>query len=167
MAAAPAAGIEAWTNVGAVLELPLGEPEVDFGALYRGMTHRVPTVNGVSGYLAPHILPLAQALRDRQYSAFYQLSSAGPIGVALDRTRRGAGDLEAELRAAGLVPGPSHDGWAGLIVPSRRRVVVALGQPLPLSTVSASVHGENAARMLDRDLRTAWGTEGSQSAVKR
>ncbi|MBS1817327.1 MAG: discoidin domain-containing protein [Acidobacteria bacterium] len=163
VAAAPANGISHWEHVAAVVELPIGETNTDFGALYRSMTHGVPTVNGVSGYLPPHILPLTQALRDRQFSALFELSSFGPIGVAYDRSQTGAEDLTRVFQTMGFAPGPSTGTWDRFIVPSRPRAAVALGDVIPIAGVKTSAHQEHAARMLDRDLFTAWGTEAPQA----
>ena len=152
VAAAPADGIHAWPeNIAAVVELPLGEATVDFAALYRGMAHGRPVVNGVSGYLPPHFLPLAQALRARQFSALYELTARGPIAVAFDRTKADAGIL-ALLRGTGFTPGPSEGTWDSMIVPVRRFPPVALGARLPIASAYAAVHGEDAGRMLDGDL---------------
>ena len=53
----PAKGVLDWTQlpVRAVLELPMGDLETDFGALFRSLTHGVPIVNGVSGYAPPQL----------------------------------------------------------------------------------------------------------------
>ena len=85
VAAAPVGGVRAWPPVAAVVELPLGDGATDFGAMFRGMTHERPTVNGVSGYLPPHYLPLAQALAHGQYDALFELADNQALGVAVDR----------------------------------------------------------------------------------
>jgi|KBSMisStaDraftv2_1062788.scaffolds.fasta_scaffold16291_3 F5/8 type C domain len=164
VAAAPVGGIHAWPeHIAAVVELPLGEPAADFAAIYRAMTHGRPIVNGVSGYVPPHFLPLAQALRARQFSALYELTARGPIAVALDRTQADAAGILALLRGAGFTPGPSEGNWDSMIVPVRRLQPVALGARLPIAAAHASVHGGDAGRMLDDDPVTAWGTEVGQA----
>ncbi|HUR32234.1 MAG TPA: hypothetical protein VM032_00450 [Vicinamibacterales bacterium] len=164
VAAAPDAGIGSWpATVSAVAELPLGNPQADFAAIHRAMTHGRPIVNGSSGYLPPHYLPLAQALRDHQYSALYELTIHGPIGVALDRTAPDSPEVERLLAATGFAPGPASGHWAGFIVPVRPGRVVALGEPLAVASIAASAHPDDTPRMLDDDLRTAWGTGVGQA----
>ena len=163
VAAAPSDGIRAWKDVTAVVELPFGDPDADFAALFRGMSHGVPVLNGVSGYLPPHYLPLAQALRDDQYAALSELASAGPIGVALDRTRPGALAVGVALQEAGFARGPSQDDWDAFVVPRRPWTSTRLGDRLPVASILASQHGSDVGRMLDGDVRTAWGTEVSQT----
>ena len=157
--AAPTGGIQAWSEVAAVVELPLGDPDTDFGALFRAMTHGKPTVNGVSGYLPPHYLPLEQALGDQEYSALSELSTTASIGVALDRRRPGAQQAALGLQRAGFIPASSADAsWDAFIVSPRPRPTTTLGARVPVLTVRPSTHGEDARRMLDGDVRTAWGT---------
>jgi len=164
VAAAPAGGIHAWPEVtAAVVELPLGEQVADFAAIYRSTVHGVPVVNGVSGYVPPHFLPLASALRDRQFSALYELSSRGPIGVAFNRTGPDAAETLRLLRATGFTPGPSEGDWDSVMVPVRHIDQVALGPRLTIASVHASAHVEDVGRMLDDDLLTAWGTEVGQA----
>jgi hypothetical protein len=163
VAAAPADGIHQWpANVTAVVELPLGETGADFGAIYRAMSHGKPIVNGVSGYLPPHYLPLAYALRERQFSALYELTSEGPIAVGLDRRADDAPQMLQLMRGAGFVPGPIEGNWNGMIVPVRPMHQPALGDRLGIASVSASLHEADTSRMLDGDVTTAWGTEIGQ-----
>jgi hypothetical protein len=159
VAAAPAAGVLSWPEpVRAVAELPLGDARADFMAIARAMVHGKPIVNGVSGYVPPHYLPLAQALRDRQYSALSELTVRGPIGVALDRTQADAAETERLLAVAGFVRGPAAGDWDTFIVPVRWSPVAALGSRLTVAAVRASAHPEDGGRMLDDRVTTAWGT---------
>jgi len=164
VAAAPAGGIHAWPEpTAAVVELPLGDQVADFAALYRSTVHGLPVLNGVSGYVPPHFLPLAQALRDRQFSVLYELSARGPIGVAFNRTSPDAAETLRLLRVTGFTPGPSEGDWDSVIVPVRRHEPIALGARMPIATVQTSTHQEYVGRMLDDDLLTGWGTEVGQA----
>jgi hypothetical protein len=83
---------EAWRAEGsAVLELPLGG-ERDRVALFRGMSHGLPVVNGYSGYEPPHYAALRLALEARDDDALTLLASQGPLLVVIERRhdRRGA-----------------------------------------------------------------------------
>lgn len=164
VAAMPSGGIADWGGRGvkAVVELPLGEPEVDFGAMFRAMTHRIPIVNGVSGYLPPHYLPLAQALRDGEYRALHELTVAGPIGIAFDGRRPDAAAIERALAAAGIVVESERDGWKMAIDSHSPAHDDPLGTEMPIRSIHASLHDEDSERMLDRDVRTAWGSGASQ-----
>jgi hypothetical protein len=165
VAAAPVDGIRAWPDsVAAVVELPLGNPQTDFFAIARAMNHGKPIVNGVSGYVPPHYLPLADALRDKQYAALYELTAGGPIGIALDRMSLDAPEIKRLLAATGLVPGSSSGNWDSFIVPVRPGSAVVLGVRVPIAGVRASAHGEDVGRMLDDRVTTAWGTGVGQVA---
>lgn len=154
----PAAGVTAWGDVAAVLELPLAGGDTDFGAIHRAMAHGLPIVNGYSGYLPPHYLPLAHAIRDRQWGALREVARAGTIGVAIDRASAGGRDLEAALRREAYGPGPIDDRFATFVVPSEPAARDSPGPRLPVVSARATMHGEDAGRMLDDDVRTAWGS---------
>lgn len=156
-AAAPAPAPAAWRDVDAIVELPLGTPDADFGAIYRSMQHGRPIVNGYSGYAPPHYLPLAHAIRDGQYAAIAE-PSTGTIGVAIDRTRGDGSTLERGLEQLGLQPPVRHDNWTMFLMPGRPTPPRPLGAPIGLAGVHASLKGGDVGRMLDGDVRTAWGT---------
>ncbi len=155
-AAAPAPAIAAWRDVDAIVELPIGAPDVDFGAIYRSMQHERPIVNGYSGYAPPHYLPLAHAIRDGQFAVLAE--SAGTIGVAIDRTRADASGLERGLAELGLAPPVRHGNWTTFVVPGTPAPSRPLGAPIAVAAVHPSTHAGEVARMLDGDVRTAWGT---------
>jgi hypothetical protein len=162
VAAAPPPGVTAWTGVAAVLELPPADPGTDFGAIHRAMAHRLPIVNGYSGYLPPHYLPLAHAVRDRQWRALNEVARAGPLGVTIDRSWSGAREAEAALRTQVYAAGPAHERWATFIVPAQAAATDGLGPVLPVVSVRATMHEEDVGRMLDGDVRTAWGSGVNQ-----
>ena len=68
----------------AVLELPLGGDQ-DRVALFRGMSHGLPVVNGYSGYEPPHYAALRLGLKARRDDTLTQLTSRGPLFVMIDR----------------------------------------------------------------------------------
>ena len=160
--AAPRGGLTTWPAVAAVIELPLGDPATDFGAMFRAMSHGRPTVNGVSGYLPPHYLPLAQALKAGQYDALFELTHDGTLGVAVDRSQPHADEVERGLQTNGARPldGASGDSrWAGyLLAPRPAEGGADVGPAVPVQHVRASHHPEDARRMLDGDVATAWGS---------
>lgn len=158
VAAAPGNGVAAWGDATAVLELPPGDPATDFGALHRATRHGLPIVNGYSGYMPPHYLPLAHAIRDRRLAVLRELTARGPIGIALDERRSDAGELRAALLQAGGTATGTHDGWTAFMTNGEPSPIVPVGARLPIVSASASAHPQDARRMLDGTLATAWGT---------
>ncbi len=158
--AVPAPGISDWsaTSVRAVLELPVGDPEADFGAMFRAMSHGVPIVNGVSGYVPPHYIPLVLALRNGEYAALNELGPWGPIAIAFDRQRPGALDIEKQLRELGLDVTTGVEGWGRAILPKNSARLALHDTELAIASITASVHQEDTGRMLDGDITSAWGT---------
>jgi hypothetical protein len=162
LADVPRRGARPWTGASAVVELPLGDQSADFGALFRAMNHGLPVVNGVSGYVPPHYLPLAHALRDRQFGALFEVATNGRLGVVVDRARPDAMEIAQALRETGFEPASSDEHWDTYVVPPRPPASQATGEKVPIAHVNASSHGEDVARMLDDDVETAWGSATSQ-----
>jgi hypothetical protein len=164
VAAAPAAGPPASNDVAALIELPLGDPSTDFGAMFRQMAHQKPIVNGFSGYLPPFYVPLERTLRAGRYEVLHEIAPEERLGVVVDRRRADARDMEGALARAGIAPVAHDDRWATFVVsPQRRPSVRAGGARLTIAHVSASRHPEDVGRMLDGNITTAWGTELGQT----
>ena len=88
---------------GPVAELPLGWRDDDAAAMLRGAAHGQPVVNGYSGHAPPYYGALARGLAAGRGEVLGWLAEAGVRHVRLDRTRPGAGRLEAALaRTPGL-----------------------------------------------------------------
>jgi hypothetical protein len=68
----------------AILELPLGNPSRDAAAMYRGMTHGRPVVNGYSGYFPPHYAALRFGLGLHDDDVLTQLASFGMTDLVVD-----------------------------------------------------------------------------------
>jgi hypothetical protein len=103
----------AWRGSGsAVLELPLGG-EHDRVALFRGMSHGLPVVNGYSGYEPPHYAALRLAIEARADDALTSLTSRGPLLVITERSCDPRGRWRRyALRHAGARV--LHDGTLGV-----------------------------------------------------
>ena len=69
------------------MELPLGDPFHDVAAMYRGMSHGRPLVNGYSGYFPPHYAALRFGLGLRDDDVLTQLAALGVRDVVVDATR--------------------------------------------------------------------------------
>jgi hypothetical protein len=158
--AAPSARLPRWSGVAAVIELPPGEPAVDFPAIYHSMFHQQPIANGYSGFAPPHYLPLAHAVRDRQYEALGELAAYGRIGIAIDLATDRSAEIAAALGASlrGLEPGPPADGWTTFILPARQPTPTVLGPALEVHGTRASLHSEDLGRLADGSVATAWGS---------
>ena len=66
-----------------VLELPLADGNVNIGAIYRGMAHGLPVVNGYAGYVPPHADVIEWALRRHDPSVLTELRRGRPLYVAV------------------------------------------------------------------------------------
>lgn len=140
----------------AVLELPVGE-EQDTSAMYRGMSHRRPVVNGYSGYPPPHYLALRSGLLRLEPDVLDALRERGPLLVLVDGSAKNAEDLrklaqsgtgvrslgEQQGRSAYLMAReePRPDPVLGTRLPARlvhgspQRAVFELERPGPLGGV--------------------------------
>jgi hypothetical protein len=73
-------------NGARVLELPVEDDTVNIAAMYRGMLHGLPVVNGYAGYVPPHAGVLQWALQRRDPSALTELRRGHPLYVAVANT---------------------------------------------------------------------------------
>jgi hypothetical protein len=74
-----------------LVELPLGDPFRDVAAMYRGMSHGRPVVNGYSGYFPPNYAALRFGFGVRDADVLQQLASHGVRDVVVDSARDGDG----------------------------------------------------------------------------
>lgn len=138
-----------------LLELPAGTVEGDTAALFRSMSHRLPLVNGYSGYLPIHYSILRRAL---------ELGDERVLDV-LCRDR----DLLVAVEAGG-------ERWSPLVMRHPRAALVAaeppwhlyritrapdvhdgsIGERLAVASIAASGQQADVGRMLDTKLDTWW-----------
>jgi hypothetical protein len=166
--AAPGAAVPQWSGVAAVIELPPGNPAVDFPAIYRSMFHELPIANGYSGFAPPHYLPLVHALRDGQFAALGELAAYGRIGIAIDRSSDRSAEIVAALGRSlrSIEPGPVDAGWATFILPARHPIRKLLGPALEVRGVRANFHAEDLGRLADGSVATAWGSGTDQHGAE-
>jgi len=149
---------------GAVLELPMGEVSYDVTAMYRGMAHRHPIVNGYSGYSPPHYDPMVLAVRQEDESVFTGLASLGLRHVVLntgsdpDDTWRAYIERHPDLRFVREADGQR----LYEITESAAAAMAAPGPSLPIAGATASRWPDDVANMLDGKLETRWSTRGPQ-----
>jgi hypothetical protein len=141
-----------------VIELPPGEPTVDFPSLYRGMSHGKPVVNGFSGFAPPHYLPLVYAIGHAHVGAIQELAVAGPLGVAIDRSLPWHANMEKWVSTLSTAePLAADDGWATFVVSSLPRPQVILGPTLALAGIRANRQERDLSRLADGNIESAWG----------
>ena len=148
----------AWEDVGAVIQLPLGEPERDAMALYRSTAYNVPLVNGYSGYSAPHYPALTVALGAGNMAVLNEVAAYGSLGIAVDRTEPGHAQAERGLAQVGAVLLHSSGQWATFVIPRTSQPGRPVGQRLLIPRVRANRQAEEASRVIDGDIETAWGS---------
>src|SRR3954470_7528358 len=161
----PPAGPADWGEPAAVLELPAGRPELAFPAIYHGMFHGRPIVNGYSGYAPPHYIPLAHALRDGRYEAIAEIAAFGPIAVAIDDTTAASAETARGIeQLRGIERRTAPHGWTLFRVPRQPlRRAAAPGPPIAFTHVTANRQPQDVERLSDGNLESAWGSGAAQS----
>jgi hypothetical protein len=88
-------------KMAAVVELPLGASvDGDVAAMYRGIRHGRPVVNGYSGHTPPPYELLRTALREKDATVLRALATFGPVCVVIDR-RSSGDDVVQAVESAG------------------------------------------------------------------
>src|SRR5262249_9226111 len=152
-----------WGNAAAILELPAGRPELDFPAIYHGMFHGRPIVNGYSGYAPPHYIPLAHALRDRHYEAIGELAAFGPIAVAIDNASvQSAEAVEGMGRLQRIERRTAPPGWTLFHAPQQTLARTPSGSPVPLTRIEPNRQPHDVSHLIDGTVESAWGSGAEQ-----
>jgi hypothetical protein len=147
---APADGSHA-----ALLELPLGSVEGDSAALWHSMQHRLPIVNGYSGYVPVHYGLLRLGLEMDDAHVLDPLARERDLIVAIDRRE--------QARWSAIVsqhPRASHVGDAAAWVVYRisREPLPADPPPSQRLRIAAvrATSPEDVEKLIDGDPRTTW-----------
>jgi hypothetical protein len=155
----PAAAPAEWGSAAAILELPAGRPELDFPAIYHGMFHGKPIVNGYSGYAPPHYVPLADALRDGRYEAIEELAAFGPIAVAVNAASPQSADAVERIATLPRIERrTAPDGWTLFYALQRALARTPGGAPVALTRVEPNRQPQDVARLMDGTVESAWGS---------
>jgi hypothetical protein len=127
--------------VAAVLELPVGG-ERDTSAMYRGMTHGLPVVNGYSGYVPPHYHALRLGLEREEPGVLGAIREHGPLIVLLDPNVPWAqGTEELVLAEPGVRLAGAEGGRRAYFLPGNPpHPPPALGVRIPLQVARGSRH---------------------------
>ena len=153
------------TSAASRLDLPLSEGH-DLKALYWGIAHQRPLVNGYSGYFAPHYWVLRYLVEHGDHDVLTHLAQFGDVEVVVDLDEEGA---DAARKYVASHPAIEHvfadDRRANFRVrqsstpvPHRRME----GNTLPIVSTSANVGADLLPRMTDGDLISRWEAHRNQ-----
>jgi hypothetical protein len=123
---------------GAVLELPPDDTVVNVGAMFRSIHHRLPLINGYSGYIPPHYAVLGQSLRRGDPSALLELARGRNLLLLVAERNDPAGDYRRMVEA---IPGIqrrelSGAGWSYLLPAQPRERRAPGGAPHAFTTAT-------------------------------
>ena len=122
----------------AVLELPPNEQLVSVTAMYRGVFHGRPLINGYSGHTPPHYAILSHALKRQDASGIVELARGRPLILIVDSRFDPAGIYR---RLVESLPGIERRGASSAgttyVLPAQPRERIAPGgTPLPATPES-------------------------------
>jgi hypothetical protein len=142
----------------AVMELPLGDPIRDDLAMFRGMYHDRPLVNGYSGFFPRSYDVLRRGLEARDPQIFDSIAAWGPIVVMIDGARDpdAAWAKQLERRPGTMFLG-EESGWKVFSLPGGERPpdVNPAGR-LPIEAVAANINNDRMPLAVDGDPDTRW-----------
>jgi hypothetical protein len=149
---------------GAVLEIPLGEQFPDIAAMYRGIAHRHPVVNGFSGYSPPHYEVLRAALAAGDPSVIPTLAALGVRHVVVNE-----GPEDLVLAYPGATRGRNLAGVTQFeLTPDKAPVPPPASHArstVPVARVVAAIAQHEVPAMFDGNLATSWSSQQPQSGA--
>jgi F5/8 type C domain len=154
------------TGAVARLDLPITEGH-DLKALYWGIFHRRPLVNGYSGYFAPHYWVLRYLVEQGDHEVLTAMARFGDLEVVVDREE----DVDERLQQFVASHPAAEFIHAGDVSASYRIRPTALawshqrieGATIPIAAADATVGAHLLPRMTDGDLVSRWdGRRGQQ-----
>jgi hypothetical protein len=152
------ASLEMSTDRTPVVELPIGYIEDDVAAMYRGIYHRRPVVNGYSGFFPPgyEVLRLGFANHDPQM--FDAVTASGPVLVVVDTARDVEGQWVKQIAARpGAKLERTESGRQIFSLPGGSLPEeVTLTARLPIQTVTANINADQLPLALDGNQKTRW-----------
>lgn len=157
-----------------VLELPVDEPLVNVGAMYRAMLHGRPLVNGYSGHAPPHYALLSTSLMRGDTSPLTYLAAGRPLIVVVHRLYDPQRKWRALVeQAGGGLHEESGTGPVFLIPPSPQHRTPTLGRVLgavavrsPAGYAMLDLGSEQVVRALTINLRWRHAEIGTESLVE-
>lgn len=162
-------------DVAAVLELPPHDMAVSLGAMWRGMSHGLPVVNGYSGHIPPHYDVLVRSIERGDPSAILELARGGALLLAVsDRHDPGGHYRQFVERLPGVVRHQATSAGMTYLVPAQPRARLPPAgdahpfEPtwLPRRHVSLDLHAERVVRRLEFPLQDRYADLDSRLAVE-
>jgi hypothetical protein len=151
------ASLESLPGRAPVVELPMGFSGDDLAAMYRGMYHQRPVLNGYSGFFPPSydVMRLGFALRDPRM--FDVLTARSPMIIVVDTARDPEGQWAKQVAER---PGATLE----RVEAGRKVFSLAAGSwpeevivpRLPIQSVTANINAERMPLVLDGNLDTCW-----------
>jgi hypothetical protein len=111
-----------------VVELPTRGWQEDVAAMYRGMSHGRPVVNGYSGFMPPHYLPLQRDLRNDCVQSLESVRGGRSIDAVIWKADVSAVAVDRGIQA--LWPDAMREETADVIVYRQPRAATAVTQPI-------------------------------------
>lgn len=150
------------------LELPLGLSE-DVAAMYRSIVHGRRTVNGMSGFDAPHYVVLRSAIQEGRLEVLQEIAAYAPVAIFLPRTAHGqelSDLLTTRTQVQSIATTNTHD---VLLLPQLafRERPVADRKTIPVQQLGSESDQHNLTFMLDGNRMTAWMPAEPQSGDER
>ena len=135
-----------------VLELPLGNPGRDVGAVFRAVTGGWRTVNGYSGFEPLYYGILRNASRNEDGSMLEAIRKATAFTVIVPKDAPRLLQIVAQQRGAIAIA----DGGERVEYRVPRAPDLSLGAPLTIGPITASCATDDIALMTDGDTDTRW-----------
>lgn len=151
----------------AVMELPLGDTSSNLEAMYRGMYHGRPVLNGYSGFFPQHFDVLGRGLEMRDPKLLDAVTAWGPVGVVVDSQRDDRGRWAGQLSAhpAVVFLGEESHRKVFLLPASPAPPDLDRAHPLPIRSAFANVGNDRIRFALDGDPDTRWDS-GPQRGIE-
>jgi F5/8 type C domain len=148
----------------AVLELPLViGGDSDAAAVYRGLYHGHPTVNGFSGYFPVHYFAMRRGLESGDETVLSALAAWGPILIAINRSNDADGRWSTYLLRNSLVaPVASSGTWNLFLLRATASRAAIASERLAVERVTSNFTTSDWRVLVDDDALTRWATWGPQ-----
>jgi F5/8 type C domain len=155
------------TAAHARLDLPLTVPH-DLKALYWGIFHERPLVNGYSGHFAPHYWVFRHLVDERDHEVLTAMAKGGDLEVVIDRDedpgRRLRAFVASHPAAEDVFTGDQYSSYRIRSTPSPVSHTRIDGPTLTIASATATVGSRLLPRLNDGDLVSRWeGGRGQQA----
>jgi hypothetical protein len=159
----------------AVLELPPDDTFLSVAAMYRGMFHGLPVVNGYSGHFPPHHTILSLGIRRYDPSAILELARGRPLVILIADRSDPSGNYRLFVeRIPGVQRRAATSAGTMYVVPAQpRERMVRGGTPLDADatahsgfTVTIDLKSQRVVRTLEMAIGRGFGDLGVRLRVE-